>query len=680
MSKKRTENSIFQKSIILASIDKFCDAVYSKLTGGSIGALFSAYPDVNESALGRISDSGFRTRILTPARRAVASKLENSVFADLYGRFVKYLLSVRLRIYGVFLFSFLIYSAVFAAIGFFRGKSDDISVFVIPALISLGCIPILIPGKTLSQALASSKIGALILKIIGARVERLDLDRKNGRGDIALVLALFMSFLTFFVPFWLILAAVVGAVFVLVVFDSPEFGTICLFFFMPILPTVALAAIGVLTMLSFLLKAILARRLFRFEAIDLTFLPFVLFMLVATLFGASQTSLASGAIMIIFCCCFYLVVFTLVTREWLRRAAIALIISCAGISVYGIFQYINESVFGNAVENDWVDQKMFGYITGRATATLDNPNMLSVYLIIVLPIAFCALITLARNFRERFAAFAAFSVITLCLGLTWTRGAWLGALIALVILVMIWSRRSIYMFIAGIVAFPFLPYILPANIWARFSSIGNFADSSSAYRVNILKSAFELLPRFIMNGLGLGEESWYAVWTKIALDGVEDTTHTHNLFVQIWVQTGLVSLIVFICFIVLLFVSNFNFFRKLKEADDVIMSHISVGSLKESSSSEPPEKAVDVNAEKKKTVLRLEAAAPACGIFAALLMGLTDYIWYNYRVFLIFWLVCGLSSANVRVGRRELEYRTAALSPGKASAEIVIEKRKDKER
>ena len=34
-------------------------------------------------------------------------------------------------------------------------------------------------------------------------------------------------------------------------------------------------------------------------------------------------------------------------------------------------------------------------------------------------------------------------------------------------------------------------------------------------------------------------------------------------------------------------------------------------------------------------------------------MGLTDYIWYNYRVFLIFWAIMALTIALVRVNDNE---------------------------
>ena len=37
-----------------------------------------------------------------------------------------------------------------------------------------------------------------------------------------------------------------------------------------------------------------------------------------------------------------------------------------------------------------------------------------------------------------------------------------------------------------------------------------------------------------------------------------------------------------------------------------------------------------------------------CGVIAFLAQGLTDYVWYNYRVFALFWMVIGLSVAVIK--------------------------------
>ena len=48
------------------------------------------------------------------------------------------------------------------------------------------------------------------------------------------------------------------------------------------------------------------------------------------------------------------------------------------------------------------------------------------------------------------------------------------------------------------------------------------------------------------------------------------------------------------------------------------------------------------------------AIAGFVGILASLIMGLTDYIWYSPRLFLMFWLVMGLVNAYIRIGLAEI--------------------------
>ena len=51
---------------------------------------------------------------------------------------------------------------------------------------------------------------------------------------------------------------------------------------------------------------------------------------------------------------------------------------------------------------------------------------------------------------------------------------------------------------------------------------------------------------------------------------------------------------------------------------------------------------------------RIGVAAPLCSVLSLLIYGFTDYIWYDEKVFLVFWLVAGLCAAYVRTTRREI--------------------------
>lgn len=123
------------------------------------GKIFTSYPDVDCGFCVRAADSAFRSNVLSPARRKLASKIENSLFLELYTKIVRYLLSVRMRVYGVGIISFLLYTAVVSGIGYLRSRdsgSADILSVAIPALLCLATLPLLFSEISLSEALSGS--------------------------------------------------------------------------------------------------------------------------------------------------------------------------------------------------------------------------------------------------------------------------------------------------------------------------------------------------------------------------------------------------------------------------------------------------------------------------------------------------------------------------------------------
>ena len=105
---------------------------------------------------------------------------------------------------------------------------------------------------------------------------------------------------------------------------------------------------------------------------------------------------------------------------------------------------------------------------------------------------------------------------------------------------------------------------------------------------------------------------------KILLSGIETAPHSHNLYLQIFVESGIFVLLLFLILLIVYARYCFTRLSSPMERND-----------------------------------RLLLAGLFCGIIAVLAQGMTDYIWYNYRVFLMFWIVIGLTAALGRMIRRE---------------------------
>ena len=663
-SSKKTLAALFSGSVILTLFERFLDTIYGALKNGFFGELLSRYPSFGkhgaESLQSESPKTHARWKFLLPIRKTISLAAEESSLFALIRRFIEYLLRCRLRVYGTFLLTFGTYAA---AISLFRYLGDaaapsyaEIFTAILLAFVS---IPLLSSSMSLSEALLSSAIAQPICAFFGIRQKSMRTSGHRGRSNIAFILGMLFGIATYAVSILYMLLAFAALFMLYRIFMTPELGVAALFLLMPFAPTMALAALLIYTAFCYFAKLLLGKRELHLEAADIAALLFAFSLLLSGVFSFSAGSLKPSLLLTCFIGGYFLTVLLIRTEEWLSRCTWAAILAATAVSLYGILQYLTGTIGGASA---WLDSNMFGDIAGRVVSTLENPNMLAEYLILIFPLAAARFITRGPS-TQRASALCGGVCIFVCLILTWSRGAWLGLLIAGLFFLLIWHRRAMYLIFAGVLSIPFLPLVLPDSIISRFTSIGNLADTSTSYRVNIWQGAVRMLKDFWYCGIGVGEPAWFSVYPRYSLAAIEAAPHSHNLYLQTWIESGIVGLCLLLAFIILLCQSNFSFYKRLSDMRASITDTLSISHLKPTDKTVGAQKSVVLRsennaetAEKEITALRMNAAAPLCGIIASLLQGLTDYTWYNYRVFLMFWLVVGLSSAYVRLGQKELTH------------------------
>ena len=144
-------------------------------------------------------------------------------------------------------------------------------------------------------------------------------------------------------------------------------------------------------------------------------------------------------------------------------------------------------------------------------------------------------------------------------------------------------------------------------------------DSSIAYRLSIFRSSLSLLADNLLLGIGLGADTFYQAFMPYAEEGVV-APHSHNLLLQIGCEAGIFPLIIFI----LLFLSRM---RHLSAYSHYIR-HGSTRSI---------------------TVFSTLA------LFALLIFGLTDYIWFAPPMYYLFFFLFGTGSASLRIAKEEAD-------------------------
>ena len=642
--------SAVRGSVIISALDRFCLWIYGLLGSGLFARIFSTSQAPHPQ--GRCIPS--RRGLFSKLRSFISEKIENSALVAKVNSIAYSLLSCRLRVVGTYLLTFAAYTCIFAVVSLIlsdttAGRFDAYVLLTESLTIGAVSIPFIVSNKTVSKAMSSSRICTGVIDVCGFSKNKLRTEEIGGRHTTAFVLGILSGIATFAISPLYIFAVIALGIFAYAVLSLPEFGVMCLFFLAPLAPTSALILLVALVAFAFLMKVIRAKRVLSFRKVDLFVAALAVLILFGGLVSFSSESLIPSFMYVSFIVGYFLVSCCVRSGEWLHRCTSAAIWAGLIVAFYGILQY----VFAGTLASAWLDSDLFEGISGRAVATLENPNMLGEYLIMILPMALASFIS-GKGMSRKYS-FVAFACLGMCLILTWSRGAWLGFLFALVAFLLIWNRRAMWLVVLGLIAIPFLPFVLPDTIVSRFTSIGNLADSSTSYRVNIWRGAMHMAYDHIVTGIGVGEGAWREIYPDYTLPGIEAAPHSHNLFIQITLETGIFGILFFFIILLLLAKLAFSLFSRLGRED--------VSEL---------EKGFSLNS-------KLAVAGPLCGLFAVLIQGLTDNSWYNYRVYLMFWLMIGLIPAFVKSTNAVLDSDSSAVrgcedSPDEASTDIRISK------
>ena len=550
-------------------------------------------------------------------------RLERSFWHGILSRTIKY--------YGVMFFAFALALLIGAVFDQTSGGGVDPKIMICGIAFAIAAVLMMFSDHTLGEGLRSSRILYPILNDwLGVGDDELVPEGgKPGRLFAAFLIGAAVGAVSHFVPPLYLVGGFCAVAAVRFILHSPEAGVLLEFFLLPFMgylpsPTILMAGLVILVWVSYILKYLLGKRTFSFGPLDGAVLIFAVMMLFGGLFSvAGSASLRPAIVLTCFVAAYFPAANLLRSGELIRRAVGVMVIAAVITGAYGCFQYV-----GGTAADKWLDTEMFSDIAGRVTSTFDNPNVFAEYLVMTIPFAAAVMLS-ARTAGRRFVSLIGLGLMCAALVFTWSRGAWLGFIAAAALFLLMLSRRTIILFLCGAASIPFLPFILPQSIIQRFLSIGNLADSSTAYRVHIWEAAVKMIRDHFFSGIGVGEPAFRAVYTSYSLSGIESAPHSHSLFFQTVIELGIFGLIALAAVALLFLIRCVTFLGR-------------GGTLSKE----------DPRARRRKTDTLLTAAG-CCGVIAMLIQGLTDYVWYNYRVCLLFWLVIALTSAVIRTGKAE---------------------------
>ncbi len=415
--------------------------------------------------------------------------------------------------------------------------------------------------------------------------------------------------------------------FIALSFASPEFSFLLTLLLLPYTgilanTTYVLAALLIITALSFLRKVISGKRVYVFEKYDFLIGIMIVFVLISGIFIKGMESFESS-VMILLGALGYILASNLVTNRRLAdRVSAAITFSSLPASVYAVISYIITAAKGNYEYSGegFFSTSVFGaFITVAILFTISllkeaKRSAEEAVYISILFVQFAALVCTAS-----FMAAAALIFSLICF-------------IALKI------KRLSGIFVLIVILLGYAILLLPEQILnseAAMLIIGRSADELR----ELWGASFEMFSKNPLIGVGMGSESFSEEIVKYS-----ENAHTNaaNIFLELACEAGIFALI----FFVLVLLESLRHRSRYR-------SYVRISQVK--------------------TVSNTAMLA----LIALIIYGSVNYIWESSATCYLFWCVFGLGSATLRISKREHDdriiYYNDVVSPESSDIDVQID-------
>ena len=215
------------------------------------------------------------------------------------------------------------------------------------------------------------------------------------------------------------------------------------------------------------------------------------------------------------------------------------------ISLNGIAQYITGT---DLIRHRAVNP--LDYLR-RISSSFRHSNDFGVYLIVINTIFAALFFSRARLFKERIFLLVAALPAAWCMIATYSRGAWLGLIIAMLCLFAIKSRKLLVLILILLAA---SPLFLPHSIKGRFSDFIPSNNGGTVWeRTRLWKGTADMVKAHPI--LGFGVNTYTKNFPEYKPDDYPDIRYTHNCYLHMAAEIGVVGAGLFITFLMVLLIS-----------------------------------------------------------------------------------------------------------------------------
>ena len=549
---------------------------------------------------------------------SLPAALKRSSVRRFFAAFSHLLACTAANAYGVFLLAFgaLTLFLNFAAYYLGRSGSSPLAALITGAVAILLAAPLLFSAQPLARFLQSHDLTDRLLFEIFCfpRVRCEEGDRKIP-GWLTAIFGGILALLGFIFPLFRVLLIFAAVTIALLSAASPEFPLLLTLLFLPLFPLAErdewiLAIMTGLSLISFLLKTLVGKRVFRVSAYEMMILLMLPLLLIA---GQLHGNVSAAAIAAIPLLSYMLTVSLTANRRIADSAADLLILSSLPTAGYGVLRYLLDLLGGVRAEKfaDCFFLPAFGEATGylRASSSFKDPDVFAAFLRAAIAFA-----VFYATDRSRSKAARAFAWITAALDfcaliLTFSHAAWIALLLLPIVLPILRSPKANRLWLLPFSLIPAIPLFMPESLRLRILSAAGLSDAPIARRVAAMDEAFAGMRGNLFTGVGDA--------TFLADNGSISSAHA-PLFFQLILSVGIpvtAILLLLLCYRALHLT---KFARYLAGSS-----------------------------------MHTPALASQAALFLWITCGSAVYLFIDCTMLYLFCVVCGIGAAALRISRAE---------------------------
>lgn len=308
---------------------------------------------------------------------------------------------------------------------------------------------------------------------------------------------------------------------------------------------------------------------------------------------------------------YYLVLNNIHSLEQVKRLITCLLASALTVALYGFYQYIH-GVDISAFQ--WVDGEQFPDLKVRVFSTLENPNLLAGFLVVIMAVS-AGLGICSGDMRTKLLLFGLVGLLGGCLVLTYSRGAWLSVFAVFAAYGVLHNKKFFWLLLAA----PILLVCGNDGVMERLLSIFNPTDTSSTLRIALWESTLAMIVDHPFLGIGWG--AYWLVYPEYDFFIQNEATtifHAHNMYLHIAAEIGIPG---FLAFLGIIYGHSRLALATVRCTSDRWVAGLMLGIV--------------------------------CAILGLVVSGFTDYVMYNIQMSMLFWLLNALivSIYQARFGR-----------------------------